>query len=245
MAGRFDLAGVGPGDPELVTIKTIRVIQKCQVLVLPIGSPDLKKPELEDGEEETFAKECLAYRIACEAEPETRKKMRLYLPMPMIKEKKILKELHDEGAKKAAELLEEGKNLVFLTIGDPTVYSTGIYIYKRLKKMGYQGGIFSGVPSFCAAAARLEIPLVENQQELHILPASYGIEERLSLAGTKVLMKTGKKMTLVKEVLKSEDQEAMVVMNCGMDGEKIYRSTEEIPEDAGYFSIVIAKEKEK
>ena len=73
MAGRFDLAGVGPGDPELMTIKTIRAIKACQVLVLPIGSPELKKPELEEGEEETFAKECLAYRIACEAEPETKK----------------------------------------------------------------------------------------------------------------------------------------------------------------------------
>lgn len=82
MAGRFDLAGVGPGDPELMTIKTIRAIKACQVLVLPIGSPELKKPELEEGEEETFAKECLAYRIACEAEPETKKKLRLYLPMP-------------------------------------------------------------------------------------------------------------------------------------------------------------------
>ena len=53
MAGRFDLAGVGPGDPELMTIKTIRAIKACQVLVLPIGSPELKKPELEEGEEET------------------------------------------------------------------------------------------------------------------------------------------------------------------------------------------------
>lgn len=49
MAGRFDLAGVGPGDPELMTIKTIRAIKACQVLVLPIGSPELKKPELEEG----------------------------------------------------------------------------------------------------------------------------------------------------------------------------------------------------
>ena len=122
MAGRFDLAGVGPGDPELVTIKTIRAIRKCQVLVLPIRSSDLREPVLEEGEE-TFAKECLAYRIACEAEPETRKKVRLYLPMPMIKEKNLLKEIHDEDAKKAAELLDEGKNLVFLTLGDPTVYS--------------------------------------------------------------------------------------------------------------------------
>ena len=245
MAGRFDLAGVGPGDPELMTMKTIRVIRESQVLVLPIGSLDLKEPVLEEGEEGTFAKECLAYRIACEAEQETRKKERLYLPMPMIKEKKILKEVHDAGAKKAAELLEEGKNLVFLTLGDPTVYSTGIYIYKRLKKMGYQGKILSGVPSFCAAAARLEMPLAENRQELHILPASYGMEESLSLPGTKVLMKTGKKMAMVKEILKSEEQEAVMVMNCGMDGEKIYKSTEEIPEDAGYFSIVIAKEKEE
>ena len=233
MAGRFDLAGVGPGDPELMTIKTIRAIKACQVLVLPIGSPELKKPELEEGEEETFAKECLAYRIACEAEPETKKKLRLYLPMPMIKEKKLLKEIHDAGARKASELLEKGKNLVFLTIGDPTVYSTGIYIYKRLKKMGYQGEIFSGIPSFCAAAARLEISLVENRQELHVLPVSYGIEEKLKLPGTKVLMKTGKKMAKVKAVLKEEGQQAKMVMNCGMDGEKIYKCTEEIPEDAG------------
>lgn len=245
MAGRFDLAGVGPGDPELMTIKTIRAIKECQVLVLPIGNPDLKEPVLEEGEEETFAKECLAYRIACEAEPETRKKLRLCLPMPMIKEKKLLKEIHDAGAKKAAELLEEGKDLVFLTLGDPTVYSTGIYIYKRLKKMGYEGEIFSGVPSFCAAAARLEMPLAENREELHILPASYGVEEKLNLPGTKVLMKTGKKMAQVKDVLKKEGQEARMVMNCGLRGEKIYRRTEEIPEDAGYFSIVIAKEKEK
>lgn len=243
MAGRFDLAGVGPGDPELMTIKTMRAIKACQILVLPIGSPELKKPELEEGEEETFAKECLAYRIACEAEPETKKKLRLYLPMPMIKGKKLLKEIHDEGARKAAELLEKGKNLVFLTLGDPTVYSTGIYIYKRLKKMGYQGEIFSGIPSFCAVAARLEISLAENRQELHVLPASYGIEEKLKLPGTKVLMKTGKKMAQVKAVLKAEGQQAKMVMNCGLDGEKIYKCTEEIPEDAGYFSIVIAKEK--
>ena len=144
-----------------------------------------------------------------------------------------------------AELLEEGKNLVFLTLGDPTVYSTGIYIYQRLKKMGYQGEIFSGIPSFCAVAARLEIPLAENRQELHVLPASYGIEEKLKLPGTKVLMKTGKQMAQVKAVLKEEGQQAKMVMNCGLDGEKIYKCTEEIPEDAGYFSIVIAKEKEK
>ncbi len=56
MAGRFDLAGVGPGDPELMTIKTIRAIKACQVLVLPIGSPELKKPELEEGKKRHLQK---------------------------------------------------------------------------------------------------------------------------------------------------------------------------------------------
>ena len=86
---------------------------------------------------------------------------------------------------------------------------------------------------------------MENRQELHVLPVSYGIEEKLKLPGTKVLMKTGKKMAQVKAVLKEEGQQVKMVMNCGMDGEKIYKCTEEILEDARYFSIVIAKEKEK
>ena len=160
-------------------------------------------------------------------------------------EKKLLKEIHDAGARKASELLEKGKNLVFLTIGDPTVYSTGIYIYKRLKKMGYQGEIFSGIPSFCAAAARLEISLVENRQELHVLPVSYGIEEKLKLPGTKVLMKTGKKMGQIKEFLQGSSQDICLVENCGMGDERIVRSVEEISEDAGYYSLLIVKDRKR
>lgn len=144
-----------------------------------------------------------------------------------------------------SELLEKGKKLVFLTIGDPTVYSTGIYIYKRLKKMGYQGEIFSGFRLFVLRQQGWRSRLWRTGRSWHVLPVSYGIEEKLKLPGTKVLMKTGKKMAQVKAVLKEEGQQAKMVMNCGMDGEKIYKCTEEIPEDAGYFSIVIAKEKEK
>ena len=100
--------------------------------------------------------------------------------------------------------------MVFITLGDPTVYSTCMYIHKRIRKQGYETRIVPGVPSFCAAAARLDQSLVENQEELHIIPASYEIEEGLKMAGTKVLMKAGRKDSLCqagdqRAELKSDD----------------------------------------
>ena len=64
--------------------------------------------------------------------------------------------------------------------------------------------LIPGVPSFCSAAARLNIGLVENRDELHILPASYEIEQSLRLPGTKILMKTGKQLAKVKQLIKNE-----------------------------------------
>ena len=138
--------------------------------------------------------------------------------------------------------LKEGKNVAFLTLGDPTVYSTYLYIHKRIQDRGYEVEIVSGITSFCAVAARLNIGLVEKAEPLHVIPASYQIEDALKLPGTKVLMKAGKKMAMVKEELQKRNERAVMIENCGMENEKIYRSVEEIPEDAGYYSLIIAKE---
>ena len=97
--------------------------------------------------------------------------------------------------------------------------------------------------AFCAAAARLNIGLVEKSEQLHVIPATYQALDALELPGTKILMKSGKKIVQVKERLKDMDAEALMVENCGMDNERIYTSTEEIPEDAGYYSLIIVKEK--
>lgn len=163
----------------------------------------------------------------------------------MIKEKERLKEIHDRDADAVAELLEEGKDVVFLTLGDPTVYSTCMYVHKRLKKKGYRTELIPGIPSFLRRGARMDISLVENRQELHVLPASYQIEEGLELPGTKVLMKAGRKMAEVKRLLLEKGLEAEMVENCGMEGERICLSAEEIPEKAGYYSLLIVKEKKR
>ena len=77
-----------------------------------------------------------------------------------------------------------------------------------------------------------------------MLPASYDIEESLNLPGTKVLMKAGRKMGEVKRLLTEKGMDAVMVENCGMENEKIYSGAQEIPEHAGYYSLLVVKEKQ-
>ena len=108
--------------------------------------------------------------------------------------------------------------------------------------MGYEAEIVSGITSFCAVAARLNIGLVEKAEELHVIPASYQIEEALKLKGTKVLMKAASKMGEVKKMLMECGQDVVMIENCGMPEEHIYHGVDEIPDQASYYSIIVVKE---
>ena len=229
-AGRGILYGVsvGPGDPELMTLKAVRAIKESQVLALPNES----------------LKDCVAYHIAVQAVPEMAEKEIICLPMPMTKDKEVLKKCHDKAAEQIIEKLSQEKNVAFLTLGDATVYSTCLYVYDRVRDAGERTEIISGVPSFCAAAARLNRALVSGSSELHILPATYQIEEGIHLPGVKVLMKSGKRLGEVKELLIREKKQVLGIQRCGMEGETIYRSAEEIDKQAGYYSLFIVEDKE-
>ena len=240
---------MGPGDPELLTLKAVRMIRECPAAALPVSDPGLLAPVFEEAGTEgacgKYLEKCAAYQIALGAVPELAGKAKLFLPMPMVKDRERLREIHDRDAAAAAKILDRGTDLIFLTLGDPTVYSTCMYIHKRLARLGYPTALVPGIPSFCAAAARLDMPLAENREEIHILPASYGIEEGLALPGTKVLMKAGKKMPAVKQLLSERDLEAGMVENCGMEGERIFLRAEEIPGEAGYYSLLIVKDRKR
>ena len=184
----------------------------------------------------------VAYQIASGACPAIRKKEILGIHMPMTKDKDRLKKSHADGARILEAYLDQGKAVAFLTLGDPTVYSTYIYLHNIVKEAGYETEIVSGVTSFCAAAARLEMDIASKAQQIHIIPASYQIEEALLLPGTKVLMKAGGKLPEVKEVLKHHPAEVTMVENCGMEQERIYYGAEQIPEDAGYYTLLFVKE---
>lgn len=161
----------------------------------------------------------------------------------MTHDKEELERNHEKGAKALEAVLDTGKNVVFLTLGDPTIYSTFTYVQKKVEADGYETALVSGITSFCATAARLNIPLTEWNQPLHVQPAVHRLDSELDQPGTYVLMKSGKKMNQVKEILARSGREVRMVENCGMPEEHIYNSVEEIPDDAGYYSLIIAKEK--
>lgn len=225
MAGILYGAGVGPGDPELMTLKAVRLIRENEVIAFPGEAPQ----------------ETTAYQIAVQAVPELREKELLPLPMPMIMDREEQERQHREDADRIEAVLEEDRNVVFLTLGDPTVYSSFSYIQKIVEKDGYEAVPVSGVPSFCAAAAALKTPLAEWTEPLHILPALHQTGSLPDLPGNCVLMKTGSGMREVKESLKKSGRQICMAENCGMPGEKLYHSLEEIPDDAGYFSLLIVK----
>ena len=219
--------GVGPGDPELITVKALRLIREAEVIAVPGRK----------------AEESVAYRIADAAAGGLEDKELVAVYMPMVNDREVIEEEHRKAADKLEEYLDMGKNTVFLTEGDPSVYSTFGYLRKILEEDGYTVETVPGVTSFCAAAARLGIPLAEWDEPLHILPAAHRTQTPIDQPGTYVLMKTGRHMAEVRELLKDSGRDASAVENCGMEDEKMYRSADEIPDAAGYFSLIIAKEK--
>lgn len=222
--------GVGPGDSELMTVKGVRLIKEADVVILPKSGQKIN----------------VAYTIAKGVVPEIDNKLIVEVDMPMVRDKEKLKKAHDEAANKVVEYLDKGNMVVFLTLGDPAIYSTYIYVHNLILEKGYEAEIVPGVTSFSAVAARLNEGLTESSEALHILPASYeGLEDTLRLSGTKVLMKSGKALGKVKELIRNLDSGETVKMveRCGMDGERVYHSLDEIDEDASYFSVLVVKKR--
>jgi precorrin-2/cobalt-factor-2 C20-methyltransferase len=211
-----------------MTVKAIRLIRENRVIAVPGTDP----------------KRSVAYRIAVQNVPELAEKELVPIEMPMVRDRTVQATAHRRGARIIADHLDRGENVVYLTLGDPTIYCSFSYLQHILEEDGYRVELVSGIPSFCAAAARLNISLTEWNEPLHVIPASHKKGEALDLAGTYVLMKSASHMKETKELLMASGRQVGCVENCGMANEKVYHSAEEIPDDAGYFSLVIAKEKQ-
>ncbi len=230
-AGILYGVGVGPGDPELLTLKAVRVIKESDVIGIPAKE----------------ASACTSYQIAIKAVPEIAEKKVIALPVPMTTDKNKLTESYERGTEKLTELLEQGLTISLLNLGDPTVYGSYLQFHERVKKRGYQAEIVSGVTSFCAAASALSISIGQEKEAIHILPGVYKGDEVEKLTGTRVLMKSAGKLSELKEKLSALEEEgklkAYAVSNCGMEQEAIYHDISMLDEQAGYFTTIIVKEK--
>ena len=223
--GTFYGVGVGPGDPELLTLKAVRVLESCPVLAAP----------------QTASGEMTALSIARQV-VDLEGKTLLPLFFTMSRDKERQRAAHREAAEAVRLHLERGQDVAMAILGDVSIFSTYCYLMDILKGEGFPCVMVPGVPSFCAVAARLGRSLTEANTPLHILPGGgEGPGESLDLPGTKVLMKSGRNYPQLLEELERRDwlDQAGMVENCGLPGERIFPTLEENPESSGYFTTII------
>ena len=220
--------GVGPGDPELLALKAVRILREADVIAVP----------------DKGSGEKTAFRIVQEYVAD---KTILTCVTPMVRDQAVLDAAHDQIAADICALLEDGRNVAFITLGDPTVYATYMYIHRRVLSRGYEAVLVPGVPSFCAVAARLNTSLCEQSQRLLIVPASHkDMEDCLNVDANLVFMKAGREIGALKEKLAEHGllEHASLVANCGMEGEQVWEHFTDMPENTGYFSVVLVKKGE-
>lgn len=217
--------GVGPGDPKLMTLLAVETINRCPVIAVPAVSREL----------------AVSYQIAEKVIDGMQEKECLTLSIPMTKDQQILKEKYEQDAELIIQRLKDGKDVAYLTIGDPTIYSTYIYLHRLIQKQGYSAEIINGIPSFCAAAARVGESLADRSEQLHIIPSNYEIEKALEYPGSKVLMKAGSKLSFVKQLLKEKEMEGIMVENCGFPDEQIYYDMDMAPERTSYYTTILVR----
>ena len=207
--------GVGPGDKELLTVKAVRIIQSCDVIVAPSA---------------TYGGESIALETAREDSEIVIKHF------PMGKKDRVLKAL--EAYEFIESKLREGKNVAFLTIGDPYVYSTYSHMLKHMRDDGFQVETIPGITSFCAAASLVDRTLVVGNENLVVMPA------------TKVKEITDEKFIVVMKVYKHEEEvlntleekgfDYIYASRVGREGQIVLTDREEILKVRDYMSLIIA-----
>ncbi|MGA8911228.1 MAG: precorrin-2 C(20)-methyltransferase [Nitrososphaeraceae archaeon] len=240
MRMKLSCVGCGPGDPELLTIKAVNLIKDAEIIFAPTakeGRPSIALSVVKkymDKSTETVS-----------------------LIFPMLKDKDALKDNWKENAKQIADAVRSGKKVVYLTVGDPSIYSTWIYIHKELRKNhnDIEIDIVPGIASMFAFAAEAKMSLVEGDETLAIVPACYDLDrvKRTSnVCDTVIFLKDGRYFDSVIETLSSagfaEDSMIAIAQDVAIQGEIMKMSKladlhgEKGPTEK-YFSIMVAKKK--
>ena len=227
--GTFYALGVGPGDPELLTRKACRILERCPVIAAP----------------RTPSGEMLALDIAKGAVDLTGKEI-LPLEFAMARQISARQTGYRKAAEQIAAVLQSGRDVAMVNLGDVSIYATAYYVLDVVRSMGFRAEMVPGVPSFCAVAAALGRSLTEPEAPLHIYPAGKtDLDTALAQPGTKVLMKSGSAMAATAQALERQGLagKSAMVADCGLPTEQVFQTMENLPEKISYFATVIVPEK--
>lgn len=233
-SGYFYGIGVGPGDPELMTVKAVKILARCEHVFVP-------RPAV--------SRDSLALDIAREFIRPGAQIHELEFPMTTDPEKLSLS--WSESARKVLAVTDRGEDACFLTLGDAMLYSTYIYLLRELRALSPEIEVITvpGVTSFSAAAALTDFPLGEGKDHLRIVPAiddMDAVRDALAAGGTTVLMKVGKRLQPVLRLLEDAGRlsDSVFVARAGQAGQIIETDLEKLKEsaaDAGYMSVILSR----
>lgn len=240
--GRLYLVGVGPGDPELMTYKAVRILEDTDIWAVPKARENSLSSAL---------------RIASAMVGLERKQvLELCFPMKKIR----LEQDHDpevvQGWRTAAETvlthLDQGRNVAFPTLGDPSLYSTSFYLLNTLLELRQElpVSVIPGITAMSACSARIHSPLGLGDDVVAVVPAAFSDErlrEILRTADTAVLMKVFRRLPGIIELLDELGltDKAVIIERCGMDDQHIYTDIRAAAaKELHYFSTLLVRKKQ-
>jgi len=230
--GRLYGVGVGPGDPELMTIKARNAIEAADVVAYP-GAQHGRS---------------VARRIAAPYLRESQIELPLRYPVTTGQTdhpggyEAAIREFYDEAAAEVAAHLDRGRDVAVLCAGDPLMYGSYMYLHERLAPR-YETVVIPGVPSFCAAAAAAGTPLVKRDDVLTIIPGTLPpdeLETRLRGSEAAVVLKLGRTFQKVRQAARDAGvaDRGIYVERASSDRER-RAALEEVDGDVPYMSLVL------
>ena len=230
MKGKLYGVSVGPGDPELLTLKAKRTIEECDVIAYPVRRSGERSIALEIVK---GAMDISGKRIS-------------ELLFQMSSDKAVRSADYNTAIGELTSLLEKGNSICMITLGDATVFSTFMRIGKDIESKGYEMEVIPGVPSFCDGAARAKMPLVLGTEGLAVVSAAEGSDNFIAALDNFDNIVIMKAYASIERIMKKVDSleggaDVLVVSNVGLEDQ--YIGPLERDRKYGYFTTLIVKKR--
>ncbi len=225
MTGTLYGLGIGPGDPDLITLKALKILQSTDVLAYPT---------LEDGD--SLARAIVDPHL-------TGTRTEIPIRIPMVVERKPAQDAYDTAAEELKEHLEKGEDVAVLCEGDPFFYGSFMYLFGRIAE-DYPVEVIPGVSSLTACSSALQAPLSARNDILTVLPApieSDILKPRIEAADSLAIMKVGRHFDRVRDLIEEMGltDKAHYIERATLDNQKILPLAD-VPADAApYFSMIL------
>ncbi len=235
MLGTLYGIGVGPGDPELLTLKAVRILKEVSHVFTAASSKN----------DYSVAFDIVRDHLHADTPVDK-------LNFPMTFNPESLENAWRDNCRKVVQVLEEGKDAAFLTIGDPLTFSTFIYLMRKIRHRLPNAPItvVPGITSFQAAAASANVPLAEGEETITIISGAKGGErfrEAVHASENLVLMKTYKHFQDILGEIKDAglEKNCCFVSRCGQNGQMVETDFDKLQgmEQPHYLSLMIVKKR--